>query len=385
MWPDLSYILHSLFGTAPDNIFSVIKTFGFFLVLAFIASGSLLYLEFLRKEKLGQLKGRVETVIVYKPLEWKEILMQGLINFIFFYKIAYIYEHFSEFKLDPAAVVFSSKGNLLFGMIAFMITALWLYYKMSHQESKEIIKKDVFVYPHQRVYDITLVAALYGIIGSKLFSILENFGSFIKDPLGEVFSGSGLTIYGGLILAFIMVYRYVDKKGIRPIHMMDAAAPCMMIGYCIGRMGCHFSGDGDWGIVNEMAKPGWFVFPDSWWAFSYPHNVLNEGIPIPGCTWRYCHELSPKVFPTAFYEVLLAGGITLSLLILRMFIARAGVLFFIYCLLNGLERFFIEFIRVNPRYTIFNFSLSQAQIIALLLIITGIAGIIIFWKKNIRD
>jgi prolipoprotein diacylglyceryl transferase len=385
MWPDLSYILHSLLGTEPDNIFSIVKTFGFFLVLAFIASGSLLYLEFLRKEKLGQIQGRIETVIIYKALDWKDILMQGLINFIFFYKIVYIYNHFSEFKSDPAAVVFSSKGNLLFGMIAFLVTASWLYYKMSNQENKETIKKDVFIYPHQRVYDITLVAALYGIIGSKLFSILENFGSFIKDPLGEVFSGSGLTIYGGLILAFIMVYRYVDHKGIRPIHMMDVAAPSMMIGYCIGRMGCHFSGDGDWGIVNEMAKPGWFVFPDSWWAFSYPHNVLNEGIPIPGCTWRYCHELFPKVFPTAFYEVLMAGCITLILLGLRIFIQRAGVLFFIYCLLNGLERFFIEFIRVNPRYTILNFSLSQAQIIALLLIITGITGIIIFWKKNIRD
>ena len=385
MWPDLSYIFHSLFGTAPDNVFSIIKTFGFFLVLAFIASGSILYIEFLRKEKLGQIKGRIETIIVYKPIDWKDILLQGLINFIFFFKIGYIYFHFAEFKSDPAAIVFSAKGNLLIGIIAFVITSIWLYYKMNNEENKEIIKKDIFIYPHQRIYDITLVAALYGILGSKLFSILENFNSFIKDPLGEVFSGSGLTIYGGLILAFIMVYRYVEKKGINPLHMMDVGAPCMMIGYCVGRMGCHFSGDGDWGIINEMAKPGWFVFPDSWWAYSYPHNVLNEGIPIEGCIWQYCHQLSPKVFPTPLYEVILAGMITLILLLLRNVIHRPGVLFFIYCFLNGLERFFIEFIRVNPRYSILNYNLSQAQIIAFILIITGVVGMIVYWRKNIRD
>jgi prolipoprotein diacylglyceryl transferase len=385
MWPDLSYIFHSIFGSEPDNVFSIIKTFGFFLVLAFMASASLLYLEFKRKEAEGKIKGRLENIIIYKPLDWNEILIQSFINFILFFKLAYIFFHFAEFKSDPAAIVFSTKGHLPLGIIAFVISIAWLYYNMNKQEDKEIKRKDVFVYPHQRIYDITLVAALYGILGSKLFSILENLGSFIKDPLGELFSGSGLTIYGGLILAFIMVYRYVDKKGIRPIHMMDVAAPCMMIGYCVGRMGCHFSGDGDWGIVNELSKPAWFIFPDSWWAYAYPHNVLNEGLAIEGCHWKYCHQLVPKVFPTALYEVLLAGLITLILWLLRTWIPRAGVLFFIYCILNGVERFFIEFIRVNPRYPFFSYNLSQAQIIALFLIATGITGAIIYWKKNIRD
>jgi prolipoprotein diacylglyceryl transferase len=385
MWPDLSYILHSLIGTEPDNFFSIIKTFGFFLVLGFMSSAMLLYLEFKRKEADGSINGKLESIIIYKPIDWKDILFQSLINFVFIFKIVYIAGHFSEFKEDPAAVLFSKKGNSLIGLIAFLLTTGWLYFKMNKQLDKNIKTQDVMIYPHQRIFDITMVAAIYGLIGSKLFSVLENLPSFLKDPLGEIFSGSGLTIYGGLILAFIMVYRYVDKKGIRPIHMMDIAAPCMMIGYCVGRMGCHFSGDGDWGIVNELAKPDWFIFPDSWWASSYPHNVINEGIPIEACTWRYCRELNPKVFPTAFYEVILAGIITLILWMLRKHISRAGVLFFIYCTLNGIERFFIEFIRVNPRYSVLNFNLSQAQIIAFMLILIGITGIIICWKKNIRN
>ncbi|HEX5625999.1 MAG TPA: prolipoprotein diacylglyceryl transferase family protein [Saprospiraceae bacterium] len=385
MWPDFSYILHDLLGTAPDNAFSVIKTFGLFLGLAFLASGYLLYLELKRKEAQGLIQGRIENVVVYKPIDTNEILMQSAINFVLFFKIGYIAQHFDQFKSDPAAVLFSTKGNLLLGITAFILTAAWYFYKKSKQTQQEVIRKDVFIHPHERVFDITGVAALFGLIGSKLFSVLENFDSFIKDPVGEFFSGSGLTIYGGLILAFIMVYRYVDKKGIRPLHFIDAAAPTLMIGYCVGRMGCQFSGDGDWGIINELAKPSWFLFPDSWWAYSYPHNVLNEGVAIPDCSWKYCMQLEPKVFPTPLYEVVLAGLITGILWLMRTRIHRAGVLFFSYCIFNGLERFFIEFIRVNPRYNLLGFELSQAQIIALVVLLIGISGVAYYWKKNIRQ
>ena len=383
MWPDFSYILHSLIGTEPDNAFSVIKTFGFFLGIAFIASASLLYLELKRKEAQNLITGMVETVIVYKPIDWQDILTQAFINFVIFYKIGYIVSHFEPFKIDPAAVIFSTKGNFTVGLVLFLVTAIYLFYKMSGETDKQIKTAEVFIHPHQRLTNITIVAAIYGLIGSKLFSVLENWNSFIKDPIGEFFSGSGLTIYGGLILAFIMVYRYVAKRGIHPIHMMDAVAPSLMIGYCVGRMGCHFSGDGDWGIINELSKPNWFIFPDSWWANSYAHNVLNEGVKIPTCQWRYCSELYPKVFPTPLYEIILAGIITIILWLLRTKLHRAGLLFFVYCFLNGLERFFIEFIRVNPHYSIYGFDLSMAQFIALGLMLTGIAGFIFYWKKNI--
>jgi len=105
MWPDFSYILHSLIGTEPDNAFSVIKTFGFFLGIAFIASASLLYIELKRKEGQNLITGMVETVIVYKPIDWQDILTQAFINFVIFYKIGYIVSHFESFKIDPAAVI----------------------------------------------------------------------------------------------------------------------------------------------------------------------------------------------------------------------------------------------------------------------------------------
>lgn len=384
MYPDLSYILHALIGTQPDNAFSIIKSFGLFLGFSFLASGYLLHLELKRKEKLGQIVGRMENIIVYKPIDWQEIGIQTFVNFIFGFKLGLIVSDFAAFKSSPENAIFSLNGNWFWGLGFAVLTAGYWIYKMNQQKDKEIQRKDVFITPQSRLFDITGIAALTGIIGSKLFSILENLGDFFRDPIGTFFSGSGLTIYGGLILAFIIVFRYVKSKGLHPIHMMDAIAPTLMIGYCVGRMGCHISGDGDWGIVNEMAKPGWFLLPDSWWAFSYPHNVIEEGVKIEGCTWHYCTELIPKVFPTPLYESILALLITGILWFLRTRIPYAGVLFFIYALLNGIERFFIEMIRVNPRYNIVGMNPSMSQGIALLLIITGIIGIVIFWRKKIQ-
>ncbi|MCC7027748.1 MAG: prolipoprotein diacylglyceryl transferase [Saprospiraceae bacterium] len=384
MYPDLSYILHALIGTQPDNAFSIIKSFGLFLGFSFLASGYLLYLELKRKEKSGQIVGRMENIIVYKPIDWQEIGIQTFVNFIFGFKLGLIVSDFAAFKTSPEKAIFSLDGNWFWGLGFAVLTAGYWIYKMNQQKDKEIQRKDVFISPQSRLFDITGIAALTGIIGSKLFSILENLGDFFRDPIGTFFSGSGLTIYGGLILAFIIVFRYVKSKGLHPIHMMDAIAPTLMIGYCVGRMGCHISGDGDWGIVNEMAKPGWFLLPDSWWAFSYPHNVIEEGVKIEGCTWHYCTELIPKVFPTPLYESILALLITGILWFLRTRIPYAGVLFFIYALLNGIERFFIEMIRVNPRYNILGMNPSMSQGIALLLIFTGIIGIVIFWRKKIQ-
>ena len=384
MYPDLSYILHALIGTQPDNAFSIIKSFGLFLGFSFLASGYLLYLELKRKEKSGQIVGRMENIIVYKPIDWQEIGIQTFVNFIFGFKLGLIVSDFAAFKTSPEKAIFSLDGNWFWGLGLAVLTAGYWIYKMNQQKDKEIQRKDVFISPQSRLFDITGIAALTGIIGSKLFSILENLGDFFRDPIGTFFSGSGLTIYGGLILAFIIVFRYVKSKGLHPIHMMDAIAPTLMIGYCVGRMGCHISGDRDWGIVNEMAKPGWFLLPDSWWAFSYPHNVIEEGVKIEGCTWHYCTELIPKVFPTPLYESILALLITGILWFLRTRIPYAGVLFFIYALLNGIERFFIEMIRVNPRYNILGMNPSMSQGIALLLIFTGIIGIVIFWRKKIQ-
>jgi prolipoprotein diacylglyceryltransferase len=167
--------------------------------------------------------------------------------------------------------------------------------------------------------------------------------------------------------------------GVMYYYMIDAAAPGLMLAYAVGRGGCQLSGDGDWGVVNTASKPSWLsALPDWMWSFKYPHNVIRESVPIPGCEGKYCYELPEPVFPTPFYEIVMASIIFLILWNIRKKVNTPGILFCVYLILNGLERFFIEFIRVNKLYDVFGLSLSQAQFIALGLIAAGILGFFYF-------
>ena len=83
MYPDLSYLFHDLFGTAPDNAFSVIKTFGLFLALAFLASAYELYLEFRRREEMGVFKASERVTNYDKNYLYENTLVNALIAFFF--------------------------------------------------------------------------------------------------------------------------------------------------------------------------------------------------------------------------------------------------------------------------------------------------------------
>jgi len=384
MYPDLSYLFHDLLGTAPDNALSVFKTFGVFLILAFLASAYVLYLELRRKEAEGLMTGVQEKFTDGLPATWSQIGTNALFGFLLGFKLPYILLHFAEFRPDPAGMVFSSQGTWLWAIFGAVVFGYYRYWDADKKKLPKPVTRTVTVMPHQRIGDITMVAAVSGIIGARLFSIIEseeNIRAFIRDPLDQLLSGSGLAIYGGLIVAFITVYIYVQRKGMKPIHVMDAVAPALIMGYAVGRIGCQLSGDGDWGIESGPMPAGWFL-PDWLWSFSYPHNVLNEGIPIEGCTWDYCNQLAAGVYPTPIYETFFGLVIFGILWLLRKRIQVAGVLFFVYALLNGVERFFIEKIRTNPDLTILGIKATQAEFIAGLLVVTGIAGIVILSARH---
>ena len=382
MYPNLSYLLHDLFGTARDNGLSVIQMFGLLMGCGFFALGYILYKELKRKEQQGILKSTSKQVWEGKGVQINDVVSNGIFGFVLGFKIPEIAMNFADFKDNAAGFVFSGRGNILFGIVGLLIFAGYSYWK--GQQSKTDQPKQVtrVTHPHERVGDIIVLAAIFGILGSRLFSILENMDSFLRDPIGQLFSGSGLTIYGGFILATIAIAYYVRKNGMPAIHVADAIAPALILGYGIGRLGCQISGDGDWGLVNELAKPGWFFLPDWMWAYNYPNNVLNEGVPIDGCADKYCSKLSPPVFPTPIYEVFTSGVIFLILWFNRPRVKKAGVMFSLYLTLMSVARFAVEHIRVNPRYNVVGMELSQAQLISIALFLIGVFGLYYFKKKD---
>src|SRR6202034_1526947 len=227
---------------------------------------------------------------------------------------------------------------------------------------------------HGAVWDMAIVSTFAGIIGARVFDILDNADRFLADPLSMILTRTGFSIYGGLCFGIIAGVIYIKRRSIPVIPMLDATAPSIMLGYGIGRLGCQIAGDGDWGIAaNMLLKPNWL--PDWLWAQTYDGNIAGVIISPPG------------VYPTPIYETMMALAIFWVLWRLRLHNNRAGYLFSIYLLLAGFERLLIEKIRVNTRYDIFGAHVTQAEAISFLLVITGLVGVLVtlhrkrFWTR----
>ncbi len=359
----------------------LVHTFGAMMAISFFAAAWALSKELKRKEEEGILKPMPADTWTGQRASTSELVEAFVIAFLIFFKLVYIALNFEEFKNDPQGTLLSLKGNLISGLAAGALYAFLIYRDKNKKRLPNPKMETVLVYPHQLVGNITLIAAIGGIIGAKLFDALENYQDFFNNP-AMIFSSSGLTVYGGLIVGAISVLVYTHKKGIPLLHMVDAAAPSMILAYAVGRIGCQMAGDGDWGIANPNPKPAFLSFlPDWMWSFGYPHNVERAGIPIPGCTGDYCTVLSPGVFPTPFYETIMGLIIFFILWKMRKKIHAPGVLFCWYLVFNGIERFSIELIRVNIKYHIFGFDVTQAQLISPMFFLLGVIGIIYFTKK----
>jgi prolipoprotein diacylglyceryltransferase len=222
-----------------------------------------------------------------------------------------------------------------------------------------------------------MLALVFGLAGAKLFDIFENWSSFLQNPAAYIFSPAGLTMYGGLICAAIAIGVYARKHKIGFFALADAVAPALMLAYGIGRIGCHVAGDGDWGIMSDLASKPSFL-PDWAWSYQYPHNVLEEGVPIAGCVGPFCNQLPAGAFPTPLYEAVACIVLFGVLWGVRKRIKITGQMFSLYLILNGLERFAIEKIRVNIKMDLLGFHPTQAELIATSLMVLGL--VLFIWK-----
>ena len=373
MYPNLYYLIKDFFGIEL-NALKLVNSFGFFVAMAFVASGYVLYLELKRKSALGEFTYTEEKEIIGAPATTGELLSAGFFGFIFGYKLigAFI---IADALSNTQAFILSLEGSMGAGIL---VAAIMVYLKWKEKDKVKLTKPEtrtVHVWPQDRVGDIVLKAALWGFLGAKIFHNLENLEEFSRDPIGSLISFSGLTFFGGLILATIAIIYYLKKEKISVIHFADAMAPTMLFAYAAGRIGCQISGDGDWGIVNTNPKPfGWI--PDWAWAYQYPHNVVNEGVAIPGCVGAYCNQLPLPVYPTALYEIIMMFILFAIMWSFRKKVTQPGILTGVYLIFAGGERFLIEKIRVNNKYDFLPFHPTQAELISVILIIFGLLFLI---------
>lgn len=380
MYPTLSDLLNDLLGI---NLPLPIQTFGLMMALSFFLAAYTLTLELRRKEKNGLLKSFTYSYVKGKPATMSELIVAGIVGFIIGFKLLEAILNYNDLVNNPQEFLLSSRGNIWGGLLAAAYSA-WSKYNEKKKQQLAVPQTITETgYPHQFVMNITMAAALAGLVGAKIFHNLENIDDFMRDPVDALISFSGLTFFGGLICGAAAVLWYSGKKLKVPAWVIcDATAPGLMLAYGTGRLGCHLAGDGDWGIVNTAAKPSWFPFPDWMWSYNYPHNVINEGVPIEGCTGNHCFQLVPPVFPTPLYEAVACIILFFVLWQLRKKIHIPGMLFGVYLLFTGVERLLIEQIRVNTKYHIFGHGITQAELISSFLILISIVLILYLKKKK---
>ena len=209
--------------------------------------------------------------------------------------------------------------------------------------------------------DIVFAAAVGGILGSKIYYLIENFDRVIADPTGMIFSGAGLVFLGGLMGGTLGVTFVINKNNLSWITFADIVAPLLILGYAIGRIGCLLVGD-DYGLPTHL--PWGIEFPNGLPPSTY--SIFQTYYP-----WVNLDNFEPgvlSVHPTPIYETIIGGLIFYYLYQKRTSVTIVGSLFFTYLILAGTERFIVEFLRVNEKYFI---GLSGAQVISILMITIG--------------
>lgn len=187
-----------------------------------------------------------------------------------------------------------------------------------------------------------------GLVGARLWHIGENWIVYRNDLFSALTASAGFTFYGGFIVATLCIYVLARRDKTNIAKLCDALGPCLALGYVVGRLGCQLSGDGDYGMST-----------DGFWGMSYSTGVVPT---LPG-------EL---VYPTPLFESVLSLGVLWVLTRVETsetFLVKGYQRFGLYLFLISVERFVVEFLRVNPRYAL---SFSEAQWIAISLSVVGL-------------
>ena len=206
--------------------------------------------------------------------------------------------------------------------------------------------------PADWAYEMVFAALIGGIVGARLWSVIENWDEAKDDVFGSLFSGSGLVFYGGLFGGALAVLGWAWWRGVLDLKTLDVAAVPLAAAYAVGRIGCQLAGDGDYGVA-------W----DGPWAMSYPDGTVPT---------------TEKVHPTPVYETIVMGLVAWFLWRRRNSMPPGG-LFALYLLLAGTERFLVEFIRRNDAVVA---GLTLAQLIALGMMAVGSVWLVLLRQRG---
>jgi phosphatidylglycerol:prolipoprotein diacylglycerol transferase len=229
---------------------------------------------------------------------------------------------------------------------------------------------------HDEGFLIIGIAGISGLVGARLYHVLESPRELLADP-SLLVSRFGFAWFGGFLGGFVALVFLARHYRIPVLEFMDLCSPAAAVGYAIGRIGCLLSGDGDYGVPTKLP-----------WGMSFPNGVVpTTGTWDPrsnsGVCFKYGLPENCTVHPAPIYEFLI--WVLIAVILWQMgkkVLSGGGVpgrVFCGYLILTGVARFLVEFIRINPRSF---FGLSNAQVASLVSILLG--GFL-FWRSKRRS
>jgi phosphatidylglycerol:prolipoprotein diacylglycerol transferase len=216
--------------------------------------------------------------------------------------------------------------------LAFLLIA-WL-------SAKEFVRRG---FPADDAWSVTFAAMVGGVVGAKLYFLFDHWSETAADPRGMIFSGSGLTYYGGLIGGAAGVIFTAWRRRIPISTMAQMGTPLIAFGYGVGRLGCLLNGD-DYGRPTDLP-----------WGMAFPEGAPPTTVPV---------------HPTQIYEAAASLAFFAFFWGTRPRWDHRGYLSLgIYLMLAGTERFLVEFVRLNDPVAL---GLTMAQWISTGLFVLGL-------------
>ena len=207
-----------------------------------------------------------------------------------------------------------------------------------------------------RPLEIVFALGICALLSSKLYFVLQHPAELVSQPR-LLFGPTGFTFYGGLLGDMIVLVCFARRYRLPLLSLFDTLSVACALGYGIGRIGCFFAGDGDYGIATSLP-----------WGMSFPRGIVPTTV---------------SVHPAPLYEFLSSAAIAYGLWRLGSPLRRPpawrGEIFAYFLLATGIARFLVEFIKRNPKVL---FGLVNAQWVALLSIGVGLA---LLWAQHRRS
>ena len=234
---------------------------------------------------------------------------------------------------------------------------------------REIRRRKLSVDP----YSVVAYVAIAGILGAKIWHMVDTPADRLTWQNLQSFSQfmfwfrGGFAWFGGFVAGIATLLLLGKKYHVKPLSMLDLSSSAAAIGYGVGRIGCLVSGDGDYGMPTNVP-----------WGMAFPHGL----VPTTETCVQWGWPPTCSVHPTPIYEFAAAMFIFWYVWLrgersLKHPLAP-GVITGEFLILFGLERFLVEFLRINPRVIL---GMSNAQFAALLTTIAGVILLVIARRR----